>query len=146
MTNVLTQHIARILLPATSVTAVALLVKGYGSSGDGFSAGVVAGTGVVAQYLAFGELEVEARYPALRYSWAATLAGVWLALLVAFAPVILGDPIMTQFPRAGTEALHLGALEFHTAILFDLGVFLIVFGFIVTVMRMIGQVFVRSRR
>jgi multisubunit Na+/H+ antiporter MnhB subunit len=49
-------------------------------------------------------------------------------------------PVLTHFPRPGEEVMYLGTLELHTAILFDLGVFCLVFGFIVTVMRALLRV------
>jgi hypothetical protein len=51
MSTILTLTVARLILLPTLVTAIAILVKGYASVGDGFSAGVIASTGVVIQFL-----------------------------------------------------------------------------------------------
>ena len=139
MSTVLSSVIARLLLPVTFVGAVALLVKGYSSVGDGFSAGVTAASGILLQYLAFKPQVVEDLFP-VRYSINIAMAGLSLAFLVVFWPAIFGMPILTHFPRPDEEVTTLGTLELHTAILFDLGVFGLVFGFIVTTMRALMRV------
>lgn len=139
MSTVLSSVIARLLLPVTFIGAVALLVKGYSSVGDGFSAGVTAASGVLLQYLAFNPQKVEKLTP-VRYSVNIAMAGLSLAFLVVFWPALFGMPILSHFPRPDEEVTTLGTLELHTAILFDLGVFGLVFGFIVTTMRALMRV------
>lgn len=139
MSTVLSGGIARLLLPVTFIGAVALLVKGYSSVGDGFSAGVTAASGILLQYLAFRPRDVEDLAP-VRYSVTIAIAGLLLAFSVVFGPVLFGLPLLTHFPRPGETVITLGTLEFHTAILFDLGVFGLVFGFIVTTMRALMRV------
>jgi multisubunit Na+/H+ antiporter MnhB subunit len=134
MSTVLSSGIARLLLPITFIGAAALLVKGYGSVGDGFSAGVTAACGVLLQYLAFKPQLVEELFP-VRYSINIAMAGLSLAFVVVFWPAVFGMPILTHFPRPEEHVTTWGTLELHTAILFDLGVFGLVFGFIVTTMR-----------
>ena len=82
---------------------------------------------------------VEDLFP-VRYSINIAMAGLSLAFLVVFWPAIFGMPILTHFPRPDEEVTTLGTLELHTAILFDLGVFGLVFGFIVTTMRALMRV------
>lgn len=139
MTTVLTQAIAKVLLLPILVTALAVLVKGYTDTGDGFSAGVIAGFGVLLQYLAFGFRAVEARLP-LRIAPYLAWAGLLIVLLIAFVPVLLGEPILTHFPAPEDHVIQVGTLEVHTAVAFDVGIFLVVFGFTVQIMRMVAQV------
>lgn len=138
MTSPLTQGVARLLLPAALVAAVAVLVKSYDDAGDGFSAGVIAATGVVVQYLAFGPERVERLLP-VRWASHVVGAGLVLALTVVFAPVLLGAPPVTHWPPPDAPVLHVGALKLHTAVVFDLGIFLVVLGFTVTVVRAIAR-------
>lgn len=138
MTSLLTRVVAKLLLLPTLVAAFAILVKGYTQPGDGFSAGVVAGLGVVLQYLAFGREKAE-RLPLVRHAGSGAFVGLLLALLVAFAPVLMGDPVLTHYPPPGAKVLHLGTLEALTAVLFDVGVFLLVFGFVVGTVGMISR-------
>ena len=138
MTSLLTRVVPKLLLLPTLVAAFAILVKGYTQPGDGFSAGVVAGLGVVLQYLAFGREKAE-RLPLVRHAGSGAFVGLLLALLVAFAPVLMGDPVLTHYPPPGAKVLHLGTLEALTAVLFDVGVFLLVFGFVVGTVGMISR-------
>ncbi len=141
MTSLLTRVVAKLLLLPTLVAAFALLVKGYTQPGDGFSAGVVAGLGVVLQYLAFGRERAE-RLPLVRHAGTVAFVGLLLALLVALAPLSMGDPILTHYPPPGGKVVHLGTLELLTAVLFDVGVFLLVFGFAVGTVGVISRIVV----
>jgi multisubunit Na+/H+ antiporter MnhB subunit len=134
----LTRAVARLVLPASLVTAAALLVKGYAETGDGFAAGAVAAIGVVLQYLVLGAAEVERLLP-VRRAPVAAVAGLGLVLAVTFGPLLAGQPVLAHQPPPGVEPLHLGRLEAHTALLFDAGVLLFVLGFAVTVVRAIAR-------
>ncbi|HSI97071.1 MAG TPA: MnhB domain-containing protein, partial [Gaiellaceae bacterium] len=133
----MTRTAARLLLAPTFVIALAILVKGYGDVGDGFNAGVVAALGVLMQYLAFGYHEAERLLP-VRLASAGAIAGLLLALVVAFAPLVWGDPPLTHLPAPGADAVRLGTLELITAVVFDVGVFLLVFGAVVGIIRTIA--------
>jgi multicomponent Na+:H+ antiporter subunit B len=139
MKTVLSSGIARLLLPVTFVGAIALLVKGYVAVGDGFSAGVTAASGILLQYLAFKPQIVEQLSP-VRYSTWIAIAGLLLTFSVVFGPVLFGLPLLVHFPLPGKEVSTIGTLELHTSVLFDLGVFGLVFGFIVTFMSSIMRV------
>jgi len=137
-TSVLTRVIAKLLLLPTLVAALAILVKGYVQPGDGFSAGVVAGLGILLQYLAFDREEAE-RLWMVRYAGVIAFAGLLLALSVAVAPLFLGDAVLTHYPPPGAKVLYFGTLEILTAVLFDVGVFLLVFGFAVGAISMFSR-------
>ncbi len=132
-TSVLTETVARVLLLPTVVAAVAILVKGYAQPGDGFAAGVVASLGVMLQHLALGRREAE-RLAVVRHAPILAGAGLVLSLLVATVPLLLGDPVLTHYPRPGGHVIYLGTLELITPVLFDVGIFLLVFGFVVGTM------------
>ncbi|MDA8217210.1 MAG: MnhB domain-containing protein [Dehalococcoidales bacterium] len=131
--------IAKLLLGPIFVVAAAVLAKGYAQVGDGFSAGLIAAIGILLQYVAFGRQETERLLP-LRFVGLLAPVGLLIALLVAFVPVMRGEPILTQAPPAGTEAAHLGTLELITALAFDVGVFLVVFGFAVAAMSALARI------
>jgi multicomponent Na+:H+ antiporter subunit A len=136
--RVVTRGIARVLYLPAFLVAAALLVKGFVETGDGFSAGVVAALGVLLRYLAFGH-ERTRRLPAVRRSLAVAFCGLLLALGVAAAPLIFGDAPLTHYPPAGSEPVHLGTIELMTAVLFDVGVFVLVFGFTVGVVSVFAR-------
>jgi multisubunit Na+/H+ antiporter MnhB subunit len=138
MTTVLTQAIARLLFLPALMVAIATLVKGYADTGDGFTAGVIAALAVLLQFVAFGEREVERLLP-IRFAPAAAAAGLVLALVVAFVPTLFGRPIMTHAPGADADVVHIGTVELITAVAFDVGVFLLVFGFAVSTIGLIAR-------
>lgn len=142
--SVMTQTISRLLLPASFMVAAAVLVKGYADTGDGFSAGIIASLGILMQYVAFGRSPA-AKLVIVRHAPRLAMIGLLLALAVAFAPVLLGDPVMTHYPRAGSHARHIGSLELITPVLFDVGVFLLVLGFAVGTIDLIAQSIERGR-
>jgi multicomponent Na+:H+ antiporter subunit A len=125
-----TRGIARVLYLPAFVVAAAVLVKGFVQAGDGFSAGMIAALGVVLRYMAFGHEQTK-ELPAVRHAVAVSFTGLLVALGVAAVPLFFGEPVLTHLPRAGTEPVHLGTVEVMTAVLFDFGVFLLVFGFAV---------------
>lgn len=145
MTTVVTRSAARILLIPAFLIALATMLKGYTDTGDGFSAGVIAALGVAIQGVAFGAEDFE-RLPLVKYAAAGAFVGLLPALGLAFTPVFLGDPIMTHYPKAGGHVTHFGTLEFITPVLFDVSVFLVVFGFGVGVLSAIGRAQQRAMR
>ncbi len=138
----MTRMIARLLLAPALMLAAALLVKGYGDAGDGFSAGVVAGLAVLLQYLALGRREVERLLP-VHHAPLVAFAGLLLAFLVAFLPALLGQAPLTHAPAPGEHVVELGSLELHSAVLYDVGVFLLVFGFVVQLVSLLAHAGVR---
>lgn len=121
---------ARILLLPCWIIAIAIMLHGYADVGDGFSAGVIASLGVLLQGLAFGAEELD-RMVISRVAPALSFVGLGLALLTAFVPLLFGEELFTHWPGIDGHAVHFGVLEFITPVVFDIGVFLIVYGFCV---------------
>jgi multisubunit Na+/H+ antiporter MnhB subunit len=145
MTTILTKLVARTLLIPSILIALAIMFKGYSDVGDGFSAGVIAGLGVLLQAVAFGVDELD-RLPLVRYAPAGTFVGLLLALGTVFAPWVGGKPLFTHSPGVGEHVTHFGTLEFITPVLFDVGVFLVIFGFVVGIIGAIGRAQTRVLR
>jgi multisubunit Na+/H+ antiporter MnhB subunit len=139
MTTLLTRDVARLLLAPTVIVALAILVKGYAQVGDGFAAGMIAGLGVALQYVAAGASRIESQLP-VRWAAAAVVGGLALALLVAASALVRGEPLLTHAPGPGAEVVHLGTLELITAMLFDVGIFLLVVGTVVGAVRAAARV------
>lgn len=121
---------ARILLLPCWIIALAVMLQGYADVGDGFSAGVIAALGVLLQGLAFGADELD-RMLISRIAPVLSFVGLGIALLTAFIPLMLGKSLMTHAPGMDEPVIHFGILEFITPVAFDIGVFLIVYGFCV---------------
>lgn len=129
-TTLLGRTIARLMFLPTVIAAFAILVKGYAEAGDGFSAGVVAALGVLLQYLMLGRVEAEKLWP-VRRAGRIGFFGLLVSLLLAVAPLLFGEPVLTHYPLPGEPVVYVGSLELITPVLFDVGVFLLVFGFVV---------------
>jgi len=54
-------------------------------------------------------------------------------------PALLGRAPLTHAPGPGREVIHFGTLEVLTAVVFDVGVFLLVLGFSVTTIRLLAS-------
>lgn len=145
MTSPITRFAARVLFLPILVISVGVLIQGYVDIGDGFSAGVIAAVGVILQAVAFGAEEFE-RLPMSRFAPLATFAGLLLMLSTAFVPVLLGKPILHHYPPAGDSVVHFGALELMTPVAFDIGVFLVVFGFCVGSLAAVAREITRRQR
>lgn len=131
--TLLVRHVASFLLPASLVIALAILVKGYAQVGDGFAAGVVAALGIVVQYVGHGREDARAKLSAW-LGMRGLVAGLALMLLVVLGPTLVGHSLVTHFPGPGATLTSLGSLDLHTAVLFDVGVFLVVLNALVLVL------------
>lgn len=138
MTTAVTRSAARLLLIPTFLIAFAIMFKGYADVGDGFSAGVIAALGVVLQLIAFGPEELD-RLPLVRYAPIGTFLGLAVALVTIFVPPLYGNTIFEHVPGSGESVIYFGTIEFITPVLFDVGVFLVVFGVIVGIVDAIAR-------
>lgn len=123
---------ARLLLAPAVVVGLALTVKGTGDIGDGFSAGVGVGLAVALGYLVRGAAAVERDLPILAWSPWLVVAGLSLSVVVGLGPVLWGEPPFTLYPRPGESPVTLGTLKFTTGLLFEVGIFLLVTGVMIS--------------
>ena len=138
MSTVLEVIAPRLLGPAVMVAA-AIIVKGYGDVGDGFSAGVIVSLAIALRYITLGTERAERSLPILRHAPVIAVCGLLIALAVGFLPVAAGDPPFTHRPGPGEAVVKLGKLELISAVAFDVGVFLLVCGALVTVVHQLAR-------
>lgn len=124
--SVVLEVVAPRLLGPALVVAAAIIVKGYGDVGDGFSAGVIVALAISLHYVVLGPERTERTLRILRHARLAAALGLLTALAVGFFPVALGEPPFTHLPRPGDDVVEIGTLELVTAIAFDLGLFVLV--------------------
>ena len=134
----------RMLGPAVMI-AVAIIVKGYTDVGDGFSAGVIVALAIGLRYIVLGAERTEQGLPILRQAPTVAAVGLLIALAAGFVPVFLGDPPFTHFPPPGDDVVKIGTLELITAVLFDVGVLLLVTGALVILVHHLSRL-VGARR
>lgn len=127
----------KLLGPALMVAA-AIIVRGYGDVGDGFSAGVVVALAIALRYVTLGVEEAERGLPILRRAPAAVAGGLLIALASGFFGVALGDPPFTHQPGPGEHVVTIGRLELMTPVAFDIGVMLVVVGSLTLLVHHLG--------
>ena len=67
------------------------------------------------------------------------VAGLLLALAVAFVPVLSGRPLLAHLPPPGKKPVTIGTLELITAVVFDVSVFLLVVGVLVVLVHQLAR-------
>ena len=133
--SILLEVVVRLLFHALVVVSIYLLLVGHNAVGGGFAGGLVAGLALVARYLAGGrhELAVAAPFDAGR-----TLgAGLVLAGGTALVPVFFGAPPLTS-AYLTLDLGPIGSLDVVSSTFFDIGVYLVVVGLVLDVLRSLG--------
>jgi multicomponent Na+:H+ antiporter subunit B len=149
--TVIARTVTRLVVPLILLTAIALLLQGHNLPGGGFIAGVLTVTAFVLIYVIFGldylEEELLDRQPPVRTETEMGIVkefgavyGVGLAVAVAsgVAAIALGYPFLTQ-SVAFIEPLPVyHELEVASALAFDLGVYAVVVGALLTIVAEVG--------
>ena len=128
MRSLILQVANRMLVGLILVFSVYLLFRGHNAPGGGFSAALVAGTGFSLFVIAEGPGLVR---QAIRFEpLAFVAAGLLLAMASGLVAVALGQPYLTGYwlPAAPGD----GAATVGTPLVFDVGVFFVVLGTILT--------------
>ena len=116
---------------------------GHYGPGGGFSAGLVAGLAFVLRYLAGGSTDpgavVAIRPPVLMG------VGLTVAVLTALAPAVIGAPVLTSAKLVVPVPL-LGGLEIVTSLFLDVGVYLLIVGVVLDLLRALGSGIERDMR
>jgi multicomponent K+:H+ antiporter subunit A len=130
------QVMSRPLLPVALLVSLYLLLRGHNLPGGGFIGGLVTGTAIVVQYLAFGTAWVDRRLP-LRHL-ALIGGGIGLAALTGLAAIAFGVPFLTS-TFGYMDWPVVGQFELASAMVFDLGVYLAVVGVVLAILATIGR-------
>ncbi|OFT62648.1 NADH:ubiquinone oxidoreductase [Brachybacterium sp. HMSC06H03] len=132
---VILEVITRIAFPMMMMFSAYLLMAGHNLPGGGFAGGLVAGLALAVRYLAGGRYELTEAAPV--QAGFVLGAGMALAVISGVLPVLFGANVFSQ----ATPVVHvplLGELHFPTALLFDLGVYLVVVGVMLDFLRSLG--------
>ncbi|HEV2129918.1 MAG TPA: MnhB domain-containing protein [Longimicrobiaceae bacterium] len=125
MRSLILRKVAQAILPVAVLFSAYLFLRGHNEPGGGFIAGLVITAAIVLEALAFGAAWARERLtPLIRPLFA---IGLLMAAISGMAAMLAGDPFLTHYhwkpPLPGGGYIHLT-----TALLFDLGVFLVVIG------------------
>ncbi|WP_255150487.1 MnhB domain-containing protein [Halorarius halobius] len=148
--TVIARTVTRTVVPLILVTALALLFQGHNLPGGGFIAGVLTCTGVALTYVIYGReflgrelLGVEAGGPevleGLPRLYARLFAvGLAVAVTAGLVPMLLEFPFLTQAVLFLKGVPVYGTFEVASAFAFDLGVYFVVVGGLLTIVSVVG--------
>jgi multicomponent Na+:H+ antiporter subunit A len=125
----------RIIFPLIMVLSAYFFFAGHNTPGGGFAGGLTAGLALVLRYLAGGRYELGETLPLDAGKILGT--GLGLSAGTAVASLLLGAPVLSS-ALVQFDVPVLGSVKFVTALFFDLGVYLIVVGLVLDVLRSLG--------
>ena len=130
MSSLILRTAARVLMPLLLVYGIFLLLRGHNAPGGGFAGGLVVAAAYSLSSFAFGP--AAARRALIVDPSRLIGAGLLLALGSGAVPVLVGKPFLTALWFA--PAIGLG-----TPLTFDVGVFCVVIGVVLTMTFMLGE-------
>lgn len=133
--SVLLEVLVRLLFHPAIVVSIYFLFAGHNAPGGGFAGGLLAGLALVARYLAGGRFELAEAIPVD----AGRILGVGIILAVGSAMASLlfgGEALQSAYFEADVAVL--GHLSFGTSTIFDFGVYLVVVGLTLDILRSLG--------
>ena len=131
----------RPLLPLTLTVSVYIFLRGHNLPGGGFVAGLITSVALVVQYLANGNAFAQRRMP--RNAAVLLSLGLLLASGVGMASWLFDRPFLTT-AHGHVELPLIGEVELASAMIFDLGVYLVVVTVVVTVLSGLGRLSERA--
>ncbi|MBE7325772.1 Na+/H+ antiporter subunit A [Nocardioides sp. Y6] len=134
--SIIFEVITRLLFHSIIVLSLYLLFAGHNAPGGGFAGGLTAGLALVIRYLAGGRYELDEAAPVDAGKLIG--AGLALAALAALLPVAFGGTIL-ESAILDVEVPVLGNVHLVSSALFDIGVYLVVLGLVLDLLRGLGS-------
>ncbi|WP_108459572.1 monovalent cation/H+ antiporter subunit A [Devosia naphthalenivorans] len=131
------------MFPVIIVLAVHVFLRGHDQPGGGFAAGIIMSIGFILQYMAAGTRWVEDHLRILPIRWIGF--GLLAAMGTGLGSWVFGYPFLTSHFQYA-ELPWIGRVPMATALLFDLGVFILVVGATVLILIALAHQSVRSPR
>ncbi|MEB3050700.1 Na+/H+ antiporter subunit A [Mycolicibacter sp. MYC123] len=125
----------RIIFPLIMVVSLYFLFAGHNHPGGGFAGGLAAGLALALRYVAGGRYELGETLPLD----SGKILGVGLSLVggTALASLFFGAPVLSSAAWAFTLPV-LGPVKVVSSVFFDVGVYLVVVGMVLDVLRSLG--------
>lgn len=153
MSTVILETVARSVVPLILVTAIALLLQGHNLPGGGFIAGVLTAVAFALIYVAYGIRFIEDEILDMRvdgvvahlqsgiveYYRALFAMGLTVAAGSGIVAMVFGFPFLTETYWILEHLPIYGELEVASAIAFDLGVYFVVVGALMTIISVVGE-------
>ncbi len=129
--------LTQIMFPLILTVSVFLFLRGHNAPGGGFVAGLVLAVPLLMQYVIQGHASVESRFG---FDYVRCIGvGLAIALASGAASMLFGVPFLTS-AHAEWNLPLIGTLELASAMGFDAGVYLVVFGAVMLMLSMMGTV------
>jgi multicomponent Na+:H+ antiporter subunit B len=148
MSTVIMRTTARTVVPLMLVVAIALFLQGHNLPGGGFIGGVLTAAAFALLYVAYGAEYIEDDVLGRRENGNPQSAiedyrllfgaGLALALVSGLVPLLFGLPFMSQAVAILHDVPLYGEVELASALAFDLGVYCVVVGALLTVLSVVG--------
>ena len=130
----------RPLLPLALTVSVYVFLRGHNAPGGGFVAGLITSVALVLQYLANGIAYAQPRMP--RHAVRLLALGLCLTAGIGLASWPFGRPFLTS-AHGHVHLPLIGDVELASAMVFDLGVYVVVVTVVVSVLAGLGQLSLR---
>ena len=125
----------RVLFHPVLIASLYLLFAGHNQPGGGFVGGLVAGAAVCTRYVAGGPAEMRR---AIRFR-PATVLGLGLVVSVSVAFIsLVNDGAFLQHRLLSVDLPFIGPVTTSSALFFDLGVYLVVIGTLLSILEVMG--------
>ena len=128
--------ITRLIFHTVIVFSIYLVFSGHNAPGGGFAGGLIAGIALMVRYLAGGRHELDEAAPV--DAGVVLGAGLTTAMVAAMAPLLFGGDVL----QSAVIDLHppiIGDVHLVTSLFFDFGVYLVVIGLMLDVLRSLGS-------
>jgi multicomponent K+:H+ antiporter subunit A len=135
--------LTRLIFPVMLVVAVFLLFRGHDLPGGGFSAGMVVAIAIILQYMIGGTDWTEERLRLRPQLWVGT--GLLVAAGTALAALPFGRPFLTTY-FAYADLPLIGRVPTASALVFDIGIFMLVVGATLLMLVALAHQSVRGHR
>ncbi|MGV9709279.1 Na+/H+ antiporter subunit A [Gordonia sp. NPDC003424] len=125
----------RLIFPTMVVLSIYFFYAGHNAPGGGFAGGLTMGLALVLRYLAGGRYELGEALPI--EPGRILGAGLTISTLTAVTSMLMGAPALSSAVISVTLPV-LGQIKLVTALFFDLGIYLIVVGLVLDILRSLG--------
>jgi multicomponent Na+:H+ antiporter subunit A len=134
--SLILEVVTRLIFHTVVIFSLYLLFAGHNNPGGGFAAGLVTGLALVVRYLAGGRYELDEAAPVA----AGAVVGTGLAVATAagLLPLAFGGAVFESAILEATLPV-LGDVKLVTSLFFDVGVFLVVVGLALDLLRSLGS-------
>ncbi len=136
MTTLITKTITKICLPLVILFSISLLLAGHNNPGGGFIGGVMFASIIALTYVAYGLDHIRSFFDPDWTNW------FGLGLFLAAATAFVSMAFSYNFFRSAFGFVHIplfGEVELASAAVFDVGVYLVVIGGLLSIFTNVGD-------